>query len=160
MKRATAIIVLTLAVALISLAQSSESTKAPTLALRDLHGKTVNLGDFKGKVVLLNFWATWCVPCRAEVPQLVRWQDEYKDKLQIVGITYPPTSSPKVRVFVRTNKIGYPVLLGKRATKRLFDNSANLPITIVIDREGNIAARIVGVIFDDEFRDKVLPLLR
>ncbi len=158
MRNLAIVAVLMLALAGISTAQNK---KAPTVILKDIRGKTVRLSNYKGKVVLLNFWATWCVPCQAEVPDLVKWQAEYKDKgLQIIGITYPPTSLAKVRKFTRDNKITYPILLGSKATKRLFERSDNLPITIIMDRDGKITDRIDGVIFPDEFETKIKPLLK
>jgi peroxiredoxin len=141
-------------------AQNNQTEKAPAVLLRDLNGKTVSLEDFKGKVVLLNFWAVWCAPCGAEVPELVKWQQEYqKDGLQIVGVTYPPTSKARVRAFARRMKINYPVLFGSKKTKQLFDPNETLPFSVVIDREGNIRERIEGVIFTDEFDEKIKPLL-
>jgi thiol-disulfide isomerase/thioredoxin len=142
------------------LAQETKPMKAPSLELKDLKGKTVKLSKYKGKVVLVNFWATWCAPCVAEVPELVRWQHEYADELQIVGITYPPTSLAQVRGFVRDHGINYPILLGSKATKRLFDPSDNLPITVIIDRVGNIVDRIDGLVFADEFEAKIKPLIK
>ena len=134
--------------------------KAPAISLKDLEGRTVRLSDFKGKVVMVNFWATWCVPCTAEVPDLVKWQAEYKDAgLQIIGITYPPTSLAKVRRFLKKYKVTYPILIGSKGTKRLFEPSDNLPITVIIDREGKIVGRIEGVIFEDEFDTKVKLIL-
>jgi len=138
-----------------------QTVKAPALALKDLNGKTVKLSDFKGKIVLINFWATWCVPCAAEMPELVKWQEQYKaDGLQIIGITYPPTAVAKVRRFVGQNKINYPILFGSKATKKLFDPTYTLPITVIIDRRGNVIDRIDGVIFADEFETKIKPLLK
>jgi peroxiredoxin len=154
-------IILTIAFILAgAIASIGQKTKAPELALRDIRGQTVRLSDLRGKVVLLNFWATWCVPCAAEVPELVKWQTEYSDKgLQIIGITYPPTNAAAVRRFARKNKMNYPVLFGTKATKKLFDPSDNLPITMIIDKDGTIRGKIDGIIFQDEFDAKVKPLL-
>jgi thiol-disulfide isomerase/thioredoxin len=70
-------------------AQSSQ--QAPTLVLKDIHGRQFSLSDYKGKVVLLNFWATWCPPCRTEIPELITMQRQYRAQgLRIIGITYPP----------------------------------------------------------------------
>lgn len=146
--------------ATVSLAQETKPLKAPSLELKDLNGKTVKLSKYKGKVVLVNFWATWCAPCVAEVPELVKWQNEHKDELQILGITYPPASLRKIRRFVRDHGINYPIVLGSKATKRLFEPSDNLPITVIIDRDGNIVDRIDGVIFMDEFETKIRPLIK
>ncbi len=88
----------TLLVALSSIVLGQDSTPAPKLALKDIEGRILRLSDFKGKVVLLNFWATWCAPCRAEMLDLVKWQREYqKDGLQVIGVTYPPHELPEVR---------------------------------------------------------------
>lgn len=138
----------------------AQNKKAPAFLLKDLQGKTVRLGDFKRKVVLINFWAVWCIPCRAEIPELIKWQDEYKSELQIIGITYPPNNRRKIRAFVRKMKITYPVLIGSKKTKALFDSGDTLPFSVVIDKEGNIADKIEGVIFSDEFDEKVKPLLK
>lgn len=141
-------------------AQSNQTEKVQGISLKDLKGKTVKIEDFKGKVVLLNFWATWCVPCRAEIPELIKWQKEYESRgLQIVGITYPPTNRIKVRNFVSRNKINYPILFGSKKTKALFDSGDTMPFSVVIDREGNIKERIEGIIFDDEFNEKIKPLI-
>ncbi|HUR96482.1 MAG TPA: TlpA disulfide reductase family protein [Pyrinomonadaceae bacterium] len=159
MTRTAAILFLTAILATASFAQI-HATKTPRIALHDLNGRTVRLSDFKGKVILINFWATWCVPCRAEIPELVKWQTEFRTRgLQIIGITYPPTNRTRVRKFARTNKINYPILFGTKATKKVFDSSENLPISIVIGSDGRIKDRIDGVIFDDEFETKVKALL-
>jgi thiol-disulfide isomerase/thioredoxin len=138
-----------------------QSTKAPAIALRDLRGSTHRLSDYKGKVVLLNFWATWCPPCRAEIPDLVKWQRQYRSRgLQVIGVTYPPTELRKVGRFIRAVHVNYPVLLGSKETKALFDESETLPITIVIDREGHIGDRIEGILLPEEFEEKIKPLLQ
>jgi thiol-disulfide isomerase/thioredoxin len=142
----------------VTLAQAPRS--APPVVLKDLRGRTVRLTDFKGKVVLLNFWATWCPPCRAEIPELIRWQREYGSKgLQIIGVTYPPTDRRKVRSFLRAFKVTYPVLLGDRKTKALFDAGETLPFSVVIDREGKVRENIEGILLPEEFDEKVKPLL-
>ena len=110
--------------------------------------------------MLLNFWATWCPPCRAEVPDLVKWQREYGSGLQVIGVTYPPTNRAEVRRFVRRFHVNYPVLLGTKETKALFIEGETLPITIVLDREGNIRERIEGILLPEEFEEKIKPLLR
>lgn len=134
--------------------------KAPDLALKDQRGRIVRLSGYRGKVVLLNFWATWCPPCRAEMPDLVRWQREYRDRgLQVIGVTYPPTSRVKVRQFVREVRGNYPILYGTKKTKTLFDEGDTLPITVVIDREGNIREVIEGILLVEEFEERIRPLL-
>ncbi len=141
-------------------AQSDQAKKAPDISLKDLKGKTVKITGFKGKVVLLNFWATWCAPCLAEIPELIKWQKEYENQgLQIIGITYPPTNRVKVRNFVRKNKINYPILFGSKTTKAIFDSGETMPLTVIIDKDGNVKALIEGIIFPEEFDEKIKPLL-
>lgn len=138
-----------------------QTAQAPVLALKNLSGRTVRLSDYKGKVVLINFWATWCPPCRAEMPALVKWQREYRSRgLQVIGITYPPTEASEVRQFIRSIRVNYPIVLGSKETKALFDGGDTLPYTVVIDREGRVRDRIEGIILDEEFEQKVKPLLR
>ncbi len=135
--------------------------KAPPLALKDLQGRTLRLSDYRGKVVLLNFWATWCPPCRAEVPDLVGWQREYRSRgLQVIGITYPPQTTGEVRRFIKRLNVNYPVALGTKETKALFDQGETLPITVVIDGEGNVRELIEGILLPEEFEQKIKPLLQ
>lgn len=138
----------------------SAQEKAPNLAFKDLHGRTIRLSQLRGKVVLLNFWATWCVPCRTEIPDLVKKQREYRQSgLRIVGITYPPERISEVRRFVRELGINYPITIGAKETKQVFTTSETLPFSVVIDRQGNVRAVIEGIIYADEFDEKVKPLL-
>jgi thiol-disulfide isomerase/thioredoxin len=140
---------------------AGQSNKTPALVLKDLRGRTVRISDYKGKVVLLNFWATWCPPCRAEMPDLIKWQREFRGRgLQVIGITYPPTELREVRRFIRSIKVNYPILIGATQTKMLFDSGETLPITVVIDREGKVRERIEGILLDEEFEQKVRPLLQ
>lgn len=134
---------------------------APPLVLKDLRGRTLRLNDYKGKVVLLNFWATWCPPCRAEMPDLVEMQREYGGRgLQVLGITYPPQTAQEVRRFVRELKVNYPVALGTKETKALFDKkNETLPVTIVIGRDGEVRDVIEGILLPEEFEQKIKPLL-
>jgi peroxiredoxin len=144
-----------------SVIAAGQDNTAPALALKDLRGRTIRLSDYRGKVVLLNFWATWCPPCRAEMPDLVKWQREFRRKgLQVIGITYPPTDVGEVRRFTRSVRVNYPILLGAKETKALFDSGETMPITVVIDREGNIRERIEGILLKEEFEQMIMPLLR
>jgi len=139
----------------------SAQQKAPDLSFKDINGKSFRLSDFRGKVVLLNFWATWCVPCRAEIPDLVKMQRRYRARgLRIVGITYPPEAESQVRSFRRELKMNYPIVIGSQKTKQAFTSSETLPLTIIIDRQGNIRGLIEGVMYSDEFEEKIKPLLR
>jgi thiol-disulfide isomerase/thioredoxin len=151
----------TLLVALFSLVLGQGEKPAPNLELKDVEGRALRLSDYKGRVILLNFWATWCAPCRAEMPDLIKWQREYKGKgLQVIGVTYPPEELTEVRKFIKSIKINYPVALGEEQTKALFDKGETLPVTVVIDKKGMVREVIQGIIFPEEFEQKVKPLLR
>jgi cytochrome c biogenesis protein CcmG/thiol:disulfide interchange protein DsbE len=129
---------------------AGQDNKAPALALKDLRGRNVRLSDYKGKVVLLNFWATWCPPCRAEMPDLIRMQREYRSKgLRVIGVTYPPQEIEEVRQFIKQLGVNYPIALGTKEIKTHFDESETLPVTIVIDRQGNIRERIEGILLPE-----------
>ncbi len=137
-----------------------QETRAPEFELRDINGHTVRLSDYRGKVVLINFWATWCPPCRAEMPDLVRHQREHRNNgLQIIGITYPPENKDRVRRFARSLKVNYPIILGTRQLKARFSSDETLPLTIVIDRDGTVSNIIVGILLREEFDEKIKPLL-
>jgi thiol-disulfide isomerase/thioredoxin len=155
------VVVLLLLAALPSWSLRQEVRKAPPLVLKDLRGRTLRLTDYKGKVVLLNFWATWCPPCRAEIPELVKWQREYRGRgLQVIGVTYPPETVGEVRRFTRRLKVNYPVALGTKEMKALFFQGETLPVTVLIDREGNVRDLIEGILLPEEFEQKIKPLLR
>jgi thiol-disulfide isomerase/thioredoxin len=155
------VIFATLLVAVISLVLGQGEKPAPKLSLKDVEGRALRLSDYKGKVVLLNFWATWCAPCRAEMPDLVKWQREYKSQgLQIIGITYPPEELGEARKFIKSIGVNYPIVLGKEQTKAIFDRGDTLPVTVVIDKKGMIREVIRGIMFPEEFEENVKPLLR
>ena len=157
MIRALALIILLAFLPAVVLGQSA---KAPALSLKDLHGRTVRLSNYRGKVVLINFWATWCPPCRAEMPDLIKWQRDYEGRgLQVLGITYPPQKKSEVRQFTRSLKVNYPVMIGSKETKELFFQGETLPLTVVIDREGKIREVIEGILLPVEFEQKIKPLL-
>jgi thiol-disulfide isomerase/thioredoxin len=139
---------------------AQQAQPAPALKLKDIQGRTLRLDDYKGKVVLINFWATWCPPCRTEIPQLIKLQREYRNRgLQVIGITYPPEKIGVVRRFVRRQRMNYPVALGTKATRALFDPGEILPITVIIDERGKLRGLVQGILYREEFDEKVKPLL-
>jgi thiol-disulfide isomerase/thioredoxin len=156
--RSTFVTLLLLIAPVSALAQTSQP--APALKLKNIQGRTFRLADYKGKVVLINFWATWCPPCRTEIPELIKWQRAYRrDGLQIIGVTYPPQTLAEVRRLARKMKMNYELALGSKATKLLFTESETLPMTVVIDRAGNVRDVIEGIVFPEEFEQKIKTLL-
>ena len=140
---------------------SGQAVRAPSLTLESIEGRTVRLSDYRGKVVLINFWATWCPPCRAEMPDLVKLQKEYgRDGLQIIGVTYQPEPRAHLRSFTRKLKVNYPIVLGTRETKAAFSPDETLPLTVIIDREGTIRGTIAGILLPEEFNLQIKPLLQ
>ena len=149
-----------LIIALLPASVLGQTVKAPQFKLTDINGRTVRLSDYRGKVVLINFWATWCPPCRAEMPDLVQLQRDYaKQGLQIIGITYPPETKTRVRRFARSLKVNYPIILGTREIKARYSSEETLPLTVVINRNGAISEIISGILLPEEFDEKIKPLL-
>lgn len=121
------------------------NTTAPAWSLKDLDGKTVSLSDFKGKVVLLNFWATWCPPCRAEIPDLVALQNQYREAgLVVVGLSIDTITPAQIQAFAKRTKINYPVVIAGEETVAAYGNFPSIPTTFFVNREGKIARTIQG----------------
>lgn len=125
----------------------SEGEIAPDFTLKDLKGIEVNLKEFKGKVVLLNFWATWCPPCRKEIPSMVELYKRYKDKgLEIIGVNLDKLGKTEVEKFSLEYKINFPVLLNPSGDAATRYGVVVLPTTIFLDRYGKIKGRISGAL--------------
>ena len=118
---------------------------APTFLLNDLEGKAVSLAEAKGKVVLLNFWATWCGPCRAEIPDLVDLQKRYADKLEIIALATQEDDADQVRRFVLHSGINYRVAMAPDDVVREYGGIAALPTSFVIDAQGRVVQKHVGL---------------
>ena len=120
-------------------------TFAPDFTRVDLAGASVHLGAYRGKVVLLNFWATWCAPCRAEGPRFSGWQQKYAaDGLQVLGIAMDD-SETEVRTVVRKDRLAYPVVMGDEQLGELYGGVLGLPLSYLIGPDGRIVARYQGV---------------
>lgn len=116
---------------------------APNLSLTDLNDNPIHTADYKGKIVLVNFWAAWCVPCRKEIPEFVRLQEKYPGKIQIIGISLDDSAS-ELRKFYRTQQINYPIVQGDLKIADAYGGILGLPTTYIIDEEGRIRGQQVG----------------
>jgi thiol-disulfide isomerase/thioredoxin len=113
---------------------------------QDLDGRPVSSDAFKGKVVIVNFWATWCPPCRAEIPDLVALQDKYRDSLQIIGVSQDEAPPEQVKRFALEHKMNYPVVMTTKEIEELFPGIRALPTSFVIDRQGRLVQKHVGML--------------
>jgi cytochrome c biogenesis protein CcmG/thiol:disulfide interchange protein DsbE len=118
---------------------------APDFVLADLQGHTVKLSDLRGKAVVLNFWATWCPPCKQEIPWFVDLQKRYgSEGLQIVGVAMDDSGQEDVQKFAAENAINYPILLGQEEVAEEYGGINYLPTTFYIDRNGVVINRVFG----------------
>jgi peroxiredoxin len=134
---------------------------APDFALKDATGKTVKLSDYRGKVVVLNFWATWCGPCTVEIPWFKEFQQTYKDRdFAVIGISEDDDGWQSVKPYIEHSKINYRIAIGTEEISQQYGGIDSLPTTFVIDREGRIAAVHVGLINKSEYQNEILRLLK
>jgi cytochrome c biogenesis protein CcmG/thiol:disulfide interchange protein DsbE len=118
--------------------------RAPSFTRIDLNRRQVSLADYRGKVVLLNFWATWCVPCLSEMPRFVAWQQEYGGRgLQVIGISMDDEEQP-VRITYQKYRLNYPVVMGDEKIGEMYGGIFGLPVTFLIDRSGKIRFKHEG----------------
>jgi len=132
---------------------------APGFQLKDLDGKDLNLESSKGKVVLLNFWATWCGPCREEIPALIALQERYKDQLRIIGLLVDEDDDKAGRNVVATEGINYPVALADPNTRIAYGGISALPTVFVINPEGRVVQKHVGLFNPTLYETEIRALL-
>ena len=133
---------------------------APNFTLKDGDGKVVKLSDYKGKVVLLNFWATWCGPCKIEIPWFVEFEQNYRDKgFAVLGVSMDEEGWSVVKPYVTAHKVNYRMLIGDDMTAQMYGGVESLPTSFLIDREGRTAAVHIGLVSKKVYQDDIAQLI-
>lgn len=140
--------------------QTGQALPAPGWELQGLDGKTVNSTDFKGRVIVLDFWATWCQPCQAEISGFIELQKKYQAQgLAVVGISVDQAGSGIVKSFVQKDGINYPVVLADSKVVAAYGGIEAIPTTFIIDRAGRIVKQHLGFTGKEEFEKEIKALL-
>ncbi len=140
--------------------EDKDRKNAPDFALKDVSGKPVKLSDYRGKVVLLNFWATWCGPCKVEIPWFIDFEKQYKDRdFAVVGVSMDDDGWKSVTPYVSDKKINYRVVIGSDEVTTLYGGVDSLPTTFIIDRTGKVASVHIGLVSKLTYQDEITKLL-
>jgi peroxiredoxin len=133
---------------------------APNFSLKDADGNPVRLSDYRGKVVLVNFWATWCGPCEVEIPWFVEFEQKYKDQgFAVLGLSMDDNGWKAVRPYIASHKINYRVMIASEVVSQQFGDIEALPTSFVLDRQGRIATNHVGLVDKRDYQNDILKLL-
>ena len=150
-------------------APKKELQDAPDVTFKDLQGKDVRLADLKGKVVVVNFWATWCEPCQIEIPWMISFQQKYAEKgFTLLGVAMDDEGKSVVSTFVEKSqfdvdgkklRMNYPIVIGNDDLSSKFGGLIGLPTTVVVGRDGKIHKRFLGLVSHDELEKEIKELL-
>lgn len=138
---------------------ASNPQPMPPFLLNDLDGDIISTASWRGKVVVLNFWATWCPPCREEIPEMIELSKRFKDRLQIVGVSMDDAPDDEVRQFARNMGIDYPIVMGSSTLSREYGGVPALPTSFVVNTEGRIVQKHEGIYPIDVYDSEVRSLL-
>lgn len=128
--------------------------------MKDADGRNVSLADYKGKVVLLNFWATWCGPCKIEIPWFIEFEQKYKDRgFAVLGVSVDEEGWEVVKPYVAKSSINYRVVIGTESVAQLYGGIDALPTSFIIDTTGRIAATHVGLVSKGDYENDIVQLL-
>jgi thiol-disulfide isomerase/thioredoxin len=129
-----------------------QNIKAPEFKLNTIDGKEIKLSDYKEKKVILDFWATWCGPCREEIPDFVKFYNENKNKIEIIGIAVESKESDVIEI-VKKYKITYPVCISNEEIEKLYGPVNAVPTSFIIDENGYIKGKKIGIMKEDELKE-------
>jgi peroxiredoxin len=134
--------------------------KAPDFTLKDANGAAVKLSDYRGKVVLLNFWATWCGPCKIEIPWFMEFEQKFKDRgFAVLGVSMDEDGWEAVKPYLENRKVNYRVVLGDDTVGNLYGGIESLPTTFVIDRDGRVASIHIGLVGKRDYENEISHLI-
>ena len=139
---------------------NSNEEIAPNFVLTDTQGEQVKLSDYRGKVVILDFWATWCPPCRRGIPDLIELQKTYKKKLAVIGISLDTDSRKNVVPFIKEYGINYKVVYGDNDVVQKYGNIQSIPTTFIIDQKGKIVSSYIGLQRKETFENEIETLIK
>ncbi|MCZ2156627.1 MAG: TlpA family protein disulfide reductase [Bryobacterales bacterium] len=144
----------------VNLKDEQTRNEAADFALEDSNGQKLTLSSLRGKVVLLNFWATWCGPCRIEIPWFIEMEREFKDQgFAVVGVSMDQDGWSAVKPFMEEMKINYRVVLGTEEAAQLYGGVEALPTSYILDRNGKVAAVHMGIVRRQVFEEEIRALL-
>jgi cytochrome c biogenesis protein CcmG/thiol:disulfide interchange protein DsbE len=139
---------------------ATERKPAPDFTLADHTGKPTQLSSLKGKVVLLNFWATWCGPCKVEIPWFIEFQQKYRDQdFVVLGVSLDEDGWKSVRPYMEEKKINYRIMIGNEDVAKEYGGLESLPTTLMLDKEGRIASTHVGLVSKSSYQSEIEYLL-
>ncbi len=137
-----------------------ERKNAPDFVLKDSNGATVKLSDYRGKVVLLNFWATWCGPCKIEIPWFMDFEQKFKDQgFAVLGVSMDEDGWDAVKPYITSKKINYRVVMGDDSTGNMYGGIDSLPSTFIIDRDGKVASVHIGLVSKRDYETEIVHLI-